>query len=56
MNAFEKMFEEGVQQALKLLQNPSLCEGLREALTKSADKVLKVAKVRAKQMAKGRRI
>jgi len=53
---FTKMFEEGVKQALKLLQDPALREGLREALAKSADKVLKAAKALAKLAAKGRRI
>ena len=56
MNAFAKMFEEGVKQALKLLQDPALSEGLREALAKSADKVLEAAKVVVKQAAKGRRV
>jgi hypothetical protein len=56
MNAFKKMFEEGVKQALKLLQNPQLREKLREALARSAEMVFKAGKVLAKQAAKGRRV
>ena len=56
MNVFKKMFEEGVTQALKLLQDPRLREGAREALAKSADAVLQAAKEVAKQAAKGGRL
>ena len=56
MNAFGKMFEAGVKQALKLLKDPHLFEGLRENLAKSADVVLKVGKEILKQTAKGGRI
>ena len=56
MNALTKMFEEGVKQALKLLQNPQVREGLQEALAKSAERVFKAGKVVAKQAAKGRRV
>jgi hypothetical protein len=55
MNGFKKMFEEGVTQALKLLQDPRLREGAREALAKSAEVVLQAAKEVAKQDAKGGR-
>jgi hypothetical protein len=56
MNVFVKMFEEGVKHALKLLQDPSLREGLREALAKSADKVFEAGKAVAKEAVKGRRV
>jgi hypothetical protein len=56
MNPFGKMFEEGVKQALKLLQDPAVREGLSKALAKSADKVLEAGKVVAKQAAKVRRV
>ncbi len=52
MNGFKKMFEEGVTQALKLLQDPRLREGAREALAKSAEVVLQAAKEVAKQAGK----
>ncbi len=56
MSAFAKMFEEGVKQALKLLQDPAARKGLTEAAAKSAGMVLKAAKVVAKQAAKARRV
>jgi hypothetical protein len=56
MKTFGKMFEAGVRQALKLLKDPHLFEGLRENLAKSADVVLKVGKEILKQTAKGGRI
>jgi hypothetical protein len=55
MSAFAKMFEEGVKQALKLWQDPAARKGLTEAAAKSAEMVLKAAKVVAKQAAKARR-
>lgn len=51
MNPFAKMFEEGVKQALKLLKNPQLREGLREALAKGAESVFKAGKKLAKPAA-----
>jgi len=56
MSAFQKMFEEGVKHALKLLQDPQVREGLKETLAKSAEMVFKAGKVVAKQAAKGRRV
>ena len=56
MNVLKKMFKEGVTQALKLLQDPMLREGAKEALAKSAEAVLKAAKEVAKQAAKGGRL
>jgi hypothetical protein len=56
MNVLKKMFEAGVTQALKLLQDPTLREGAKEALAKSAEAVFKAAKEAAKQAAKGGRI
>jgi len=56
MNAFGELFEAGVKQALKLLQDPALRDGLRETLAKSAEAVLKVGKKILKQTAKCGRI
>ena len=56
MNVLKKMFEAGVTQALKLLQDPTLREGAKEALAKSAEAVFKAAKEVAKQAAKDGRI
>ena len=55
MNVFAKMFEEGVKQALKLLQDPAARLGLRQAAAKSAELVFNAGKELAKQAAKGRR-
>jgi len=51
MNPFAKMFEEGVKQALKLLKDPQVREGLREALAKGAESVFKAGKELAKPAA-----
>lgn len=56
MNTFGKMFEAGVKQALKLLQDPALRDRLRETLAKSAEAVFKVGKEILKQTVKGRPI
>jgi hypothetical protein len=56
MNASGRMFEEGVKQALKLLQNPQAREDLREALAKSAGAVSKIGKKILEQTAKRGRL
>jgi hypothetical protein len=50
------MFEEGVKQALRLLQDPAVREGTREVLAKSAGRVFRAGTVIAKQAAKVRRL
>jgi hypothetical protein len=51
----KQMFEQGVAEALRLLQDPRLREALRETLAKSAEAVMKAAKDLAKEAARAKR-